>query len=98
MGSLYDDFTTNALIAITLSASSDGAIQESEKSMFKIFLASANLHESDKAFVQEKFKKGASFNDFTEVVFSNWMFKQFVFDLSILTICLPSTVYWKDEK
>jgi hypothetical protein len=94
----YNELATNALIAIILAASSDGAIQETEKSMFKIFLASANLQEEDKEFVQNKFKKGAKFDDFTQVVFSNWMFKQFILDLSILTIYSKNQTHIKEEK
>ena len=49
-------------------------------------------------FVKEKFKKGASFNDFTEVVFSNWMFKKFILDLSILTIYSKNQTNLEEEK
>ncbi len=94
----YNELAINALVAITLSASSDGAIQELEKSIFKIFLASANLDDNDKLFVQSKFKTGAKFSDFTEVVFSNWMFKQFILDLSILTIYSKNQANIEEEK
>ena len=37
----YNDLAMNALTAISVSAFSDGAIADAEKSLFKIFLASA---------------------------------------------------------
>lgn len=82
----YNELAKNALIAISLAAGSDGNIQDAEKAMFKIFLASANLRDKEKEFIQTKFKKGSRFEDFTSVVSTNWMFKQFIIDLSILTI------------
>lgn len=94
----YNELAKNALIAIALSASSDGEIQDVEKAMFKIFLASANLRDKEKEFIQNKFKKGAKFQDFTEVVSSNWMFKQFIIDLSILTIYSKTQTNIEEKK
>lgn len=82
----YNQLAVNALNAIILSAYSDGAIQETEKSMFKIFLASAHLQDDQKEIILKRFKKGAKYEDFTLEVFENRVFKQFILDLSILTI------------
>jgi len=39
----YDELAMNALTAITLAAHADGKIEQTEQSMFDVFLASANL-------------------------------------------------------
>ncbi|MBI1837612.1 MAG: hypothetical protein HYR91_10160 [Flavobacteriia bacterium] len=93
----YNELAQNALIAISMAASSDGFIQDSEKAMFKIFLASANLPDKNKNFVQTKFKKGAATSDFTPIVMSNWMFKQFILDLAILTIYSKNQTELKEK-
>jgi hypothetical protein len=82
----YDELAMNALTAITLAAYSDGAIESQEKTMFSVFLASANLSDLHRELAESRFKSGASFNDFTDVVKSNWLFKRFMVDLSSFVI------------
>jgi hypothetical protein len=94
----YTELAKNALRAICLAAYSDGVLQDTEKAMFKIFLASANLAEEHRSEMLTTFKKGGKLSDFTDVVFSNWMFKQFVFDLSILTIFTQNEAESLEEK
>lgn len=82
----YSEYAYNALTAITLAAYSDGVIEAREKSMFDVFLASANLREDFRETAIEHFKQGASFEHFTPLVEKNWLFKRFVIDLCLLTI------------
>ncbi|TXI83840.1 MAG: hypothetical protein E6Q38_02780 [Crocinitomicaceae bacterium] len=82
----YDELAMNALTAITLAAYSDGEIESQEKSMFSVFLASANLSDLHRDLAESRFKSGASFDDFTDVVDSNWLFKRFLVDLSSFVI------------
>ncbi len=82
----YDELAMNALTAITLAAYSDGEIESQEKSMFSVFLASANLSDIHRDIAESRFKSGASFDDFTDVVESNWLFKRFLVDLSSFVI------------
>ena len=82
----YDELAMNALTAITLAAYSDGEIESQEKSMFSVFLASANLSDIHRDLAESRFKSGASFDDFTDVVESNWLFKRFLVDLSSFVI------------
>ncbi len=86
----YNDLAMNALTAISVSAFSDGAIADAEKSLFKIFLASANLPDKIKESALKQFKNGATFGDFSALVQKNWLFKRFLLDLSALTILANS--------
>lgn len=82
----YDELALNSLTAISISAFSDGTIEEQEKAMFKIFLASANLQDAKKDLALKQFKGGATFEDFSKVAHKNWLFKRFILDISALTI------------
>lgn len=82
----YDELALNSLTAISISAFSDGTIEEQEKAMFKIFLASANLQDSKKDIALKQFKGGATFEDFSKVAHKNWLFKRFILDISALTV------------
>lgn len=82
----YSEYAYNALTAMTLAAYSDGVIEEKEKAIFNVFLASANLPDEYRNKVLTHFKTGVNYGDFTSIVYSNWLFKRFVLDLCILTI------------
>lgn len=82
----YDSYARNALIALTLSAYSDGLVEKREKKLFDIYLASANLREEDRDKAKEKFRHGASLNDFSLYVQDHWLLKRFLFDLSALNV------------
>jgi hypothetical protein len=76
----------NALTAITLASSSDGAVEEQERAMFNVFLASANLSDLQRDIAEQRFERGGSFDDFTDHVKNNWLFKRFLIDLSTFVI------------
>lgn len=82
----YDEMAMNALTAITLASFSDGGIEDSERSMFNVFLASANLSDLQREIAEQRFENGGSFEDFTDHVKSNWLFKRFLVDLSAFVI------------
>jgi ribosomal protein L7/L12 len=82
----YSDLAQNALTVISMSAFADGQVNEVEKKMFETFLASSNLKDKQKAIAIERFKKGATMDDFTEVVHTNWLFGRFLIDFSAFTI------------
>lgn len=82
----YDHYAENALIAITLSAYSDGKVESRESDLFHIFLASAHLDEEDRDAALTRFKKGAELSDLSPSINKHWLLKKFLLDISILTI------------
>lgn len=82
----YAEYAYNGLTAITLAAYSDGVLEDKEKVMFDVFLASANLPDEFRDRALEHIREGATFEDFTPLVQQNWLFKRFIIDLSFLTI------------
>lgn len=84
--SKYSDFAQNALTAITLSSYADREVSSKEKDVFNLFLASANLSDEQRVLAEDKFKFGASFDDFEEFIHDNWLLKRFLLDVSILTV------------
>jgi len=82
----YPEYAYNALTAMTLAAQSDGVVEDKEKDMFNVFLASANLPDDFRDKALDHFKGHVSFDDFTDLAHNNWLFKRFVIDLALLTI------------
>ena len=82
----YNELADNALVAITMAAYSDDIITDQEKAMFKVFLSSANLKDSEKKVAKERFKHGASLSDFSEIAKSNVLFRRFLIDITALTV------------
>lgn len=82
----YASYAQNALTAITLSAYSDGVIEDKEKDLFNVFLASANLEDEQREIAKERFKNGATFDDFSIYIQDHWLLKRFLLDLSALMI------------
>ncbi|MEY4604385.1 MAG: hypothetical protein RIT43_1677 [Bacteroidota bacterium] len=82
----YDELAMNALNAISLASFSDGVIEEKERSMFKVFLASANISESNRSEAEKRFDRGSSFEDFTDLLEKSELAKRFLLDISCLVI------------
>jgi hypothetical protein len=82
----YNGYAQNALTAIVLAAYADGEIQEKEKMLFNIFLASSGLEDERRERAQEQFKHGAEYDDFSDFVRNHWMLKHFLMDIAALTI------------
>jgi hypothetical protein len=82
----YDVYAENALIAVTLSAYSDGLIEDKEKDLFNVFLASAHLEDEDREKAKERFRNGAKMDDFSYFVKGHWLLKRFLLDIAVLTI------------
>lgn len=81
----YSTFAKNVLTAIILAAYSDGKVEEKERSIFDVFLASANLDERTRDKVKKLFHDGASPEDFSYFVEHHWLLKRFILDIAILT-------------
>lgn len=94
----YSSYAKNALIALTLSAYSDGLIEKHEKKLFDVYLASANLDDESRDLVKSKFINGASFNDFSLYIPNHWLLKRFLFDLSALNIFSHQELMDKETK
>jgi DnaJ-domain-containing protein 1 len=82
----YDELALNALTAITLAAFSDGHIEKNERTMFSVFLASANLSDLQREIAEERFEQGAEFSDFSDCLKDNWIYRRFLLDLSTFVI------------
>ncbi len=82
----YTDLAMDALTAISMSAFSSGLVEENEKALFKIFLASASLPEEKKELALKQFKEGTDYSDFSPTIQENWLFKRFILELSALTV------------
>ena len=94
----YSSYAKNALIALTLSAYSDGLVEKHEKKLFDVYLASANLDDESRDLVKSKFINGASFNDFSLYIPNHWLLKRFLFDLSALNIFSHQELMDKETK
>lgn len=84
--SQYSDLADNSLTALSLVVSADSKISDGEKTMFKLFLDSANLNNAHRIVAKQRFLKGAQLDDFTTVARNNWLFQRFLLDISALII------------
>jgi len=82
----YDEMAMNALAAITMASYSDGMVEDAERSMFKVFLASANLSDLHREIAENRFENGTGFEDFTDHVITKLQLKRFILDLSAFVI------------
>lgn len=82
----YDEMAMNALTALTLASYSDGIVEPQEKTLYSVFLASANLSDLQRNIAESRFEKGADFTDFTDLVEQNLLLKLYLMDLSSLVI------------
>ena len=82
----YGSFALNAMTALTLSAYADGKVEEKEKDMFNVFLASANLKDDQRDKAKQRLKEGATYDDFSGYVHRHWLLKRFLLDISALMI------------
>jgi hypothetical protein len=82
----YSTYAVEALTAIVLSAWSDGVLEEKEKDLFNVFLASANLDDEDRELVKKRLEEGAALTDFSPFLKQHWLLTRFILDVSILTV------------
>jgi len=82
----YQELAMLSLAVITLSAYSDGIIEEKEKTIFETFLVSADLDSEEKDMARLRFKIGSSLNELTPELIDSWYFKRYLMDLSALMI------------
>ncbi|MDH4471583.1 MAG: LETM1-related biofilm-associated protein [Fluviicola sp.] len=82
----YQELAMLALAVITLSAYSDGELEEKEKTIFEAFLVSAELDGDEREIARLRFKEGSSLNELTSELIDSWYYKRYLLDLSSLTI------------
>ncbi len=89
----YQHLALLALAIITLSAYSDGTVEESEKALFDTYLVSADLDNEEREIAKLRFKNGVSLNELNSELPNNWSVKRFLLDISALTVyCNHETV------
>lgn len=90
----YQHLALLALAVITLSAYSDGTVEESEKALFETYLVSADLDNEEREIAKLRFKNGVSLNELKgDLPKNNWSVKRFLLDISALTVyCNHETV------
>ncbi len=94
--SSYHLFANNAMTAVILAAHADNEIEDQERAIFNVFLASANFEDEERDAIKSKFENGATIEDFSFFVKSHWMLKHFLLDISILT-AISNDVLLDDE-
>ncbi len=82
----YNIYAENALYALILAAQADGKIEIEEKHMFKVFLASAKIHEKKKDEIEDLFSADIPLTTISKEILKSELFKRFILDLSVLTI------------
>ena len=82
----YSEFAQDALTAITLGTYADGIVSNTERDLFNVFLASANLSDEQREIAENKFEKGATVDDFSPSVHLHWLLKRFMIDICVLTV------------
>lgn len=82
----FEELALDVLKTIVISAFADGEMQNSERVMFDVFLASANLSEKRKKLALHYFKNGAKFTDLSALFSHIWLFKRFLIDISVITM------------
>lgn len=82
----YSSYAVEALTAIVMAAWSDGILEDQEKDLFNVFLASASLDDEDRDLVKGRLQEGANFSDFSPFLKNHWLLTRFILDVSILTV------------
>ncbi len=82
----YEELAIDVLKMISFSSYIDGKVSENEKTIFDVYLASANINETRKKGAQQHLKTGAKLTDLSSSFTQLWMFKRFLLDISALTI------------
>ncbi|MDR0800913.1 LETM1-related biofilm-associated protein [Fluviicola sp.] len=84
----YQKLALLALGIISISAYSDGLIQDYEKNLFNTFLLSADLDSDEKELAKLRFREGISLNELKSEMADSWNFKRYLLDLSALMMHL----------
>jgi hypothetical protein len=82
----YQQLALLSLAIITLSAYSDGSVEESEKALFETFLLSADLDTEERELAKLRFRNGTSLNELDAELKGGWNVKRFLLDISALTV------------
>lgn len=82
----YSGYAKNSLIALIMAAQADRVIEDSEKAMINVFLASSGLDESYRDSIKLLLETDADFVDFSMFISQHWLLKNFILDVSTLLI------------
>lgn len=82
----YEIYAEEALKTLILAAQADGIVEQKEKKMFEIFLASAKIEEKKKDKIEELLTFANDFNILSNQIFANELYKRYLLDISVLTI------------
>ena len=86
------DHVIEALLqTMSAAAHADGKITEKEKTLFDIFLASADLSDEKTKDLKNFFKSGKGIADINFAVVDTWLLKRYFVEIALLTI-------WTDEE
>lgn len=76
---------------VACAANADGYITEEERSIFKLFLASANFVSSKRDLAETYLEQTTSLDDISFEYESSWLLKRYILEIAILTI-------WSDKE
>lgn len=82
----YTALAENVLKVIILAAHSDNHIDDREKMLFDVFVASAHLPDDKRTEIEKAFETGLKFNDIDLSFCKNKLFTRYVLDVAALTI------------
>lgn len=74
------------LLTIILAAHADGLIEVKERTMFDMFLASADFSDEDRGYYQDLFMNGASLRQLPETNSLSLLFRRYLMDVAIFTV------------
>lgn len=84
------EFMLDIIKVIACAAQSDGVISDEEKSIFKLFLASANLESYKKNIAETYLNQTIKLADISFEFESSWLLKRYILEIAILTM-------WSDD-
>lgn len=84
--SSYSELAQGALGVLAQAIYKDGVVTESERKMFKQFLASANLKEKQRSNIYNRFKKGENNFDAKDANQHGWLYRRYLLDLYYIAI------------
>ncbi len=76
---------------VACAANADGVISDEERSIFKLFLASANFVSSKRDLAETYLEQTTSLDDISFEYESSWLLKRYILEIAILTI-------WSDKE
>lgn len=85
-----EEIVLDIVKVVACAANADGYISEEERSIFKVFLASANFVSSKHNLAETYLEQNLSLDDISFEYESSWLLKRYILEIAILTI-------WSDK-